>query len=79
MTSMSNHTKHRKLKKRDFRSLWIARLSVGAKLSGLSYSKLINGLKKGDVALNRKVLSEMAIHDPQGFAEVANAAKKALA
>ncbi len=79
MTAMSNNYKHRKLRKREFRRLWIARLGVGAKLNGISYSKLVNGLCKAECTLNRKVLSEMAIHDPKGFAEVANAAKQALA
>lgn len=69
----------RKQKKRDFRSLWISRLSVGAKINGISYSKLVAGLKKSGCMLNRKVLSEMAIHDPAGFAAVAAQAKQALA
>ena len=69
----------RKQRKRDFRSLWISRLSVGAKINGISYSKLIAGLKKAGSTLNRKVLSEMAIHDPVGFAAVATQAKQALA
>ena len=68
----------RKQCKRDFRSLWISRLSVGAKINGISYSKLIAGLKKAGCTLNRKVLSEMAIHDPLGFAAVATQAKQAL-
>jgi len=79
MTALSNNYKHRKLKKRDFRSLWIARLGVGAKIHGISYSKLIDGLSRGDCLLNRKMLSEMAIHDPHGFAQVVSRAKKALA
>ena len=69
----------RKQRKRDFRSLWITRLSVGAKLNGLSYSKLINGLKLAQCSLDRKVLSEMAVRDPEGFAAVAGQAKQALA
>ena len=69
----------RKQCKRDFRSLWINRLGVGAKLNGLSYSKLIDGLKKAGCGLDRKVLSEMAIKDPVGFAAVATKAKQALA
>jgi len=68
----------RKQCKRDFRSLWINRLSVGAKLQGLSYSKLIHGLKKAGCEINRKMLSEMAIVDPTGFAAVAGKAKQAL-
>jgi len=79
MSAEAFHTRHRKLKKREFRSLWIVRLGVAAKMHGLSYSKLINGLKKANSPLNRKVLSEMAIHDPAGFAVVAGSAKQALA
>ena len=77
-TALSNNYKHRKRKKRDFRALWITRLGVAAKIHGMSYNKLIYGLKKAGCLLNRKVLSEMAIQDPQGFAAVAAEAKKAL-
>jgi large subunit ribosomal protein L20 len=69
----------RKQCKRDFRSLWINRLGVGANLHGLSYSKFIHGLKKAGCMLNRKMLTEMAIQDPAGFAAVAGHVKKALA
>lgn len=79
MSAEAFHTKHRKLKKRDFRSLWIVRLGIASKIHGLSYSRLIQGLKKAECPLNRKVLSEMAIHDPAGFALVAQSAKQALA
>jgi large subunit ribosomal protein L20 len=70
--ALADSYRHRKLKKRDFKSLWITRLSVAAKLNGMSYCALIDGLKKKGSLLNRKVLSEMAIHDPQGFASVVN-------
>lgn len=60
----------RKNKKRDFRQLWIARISAAAKLNGTSYSKLIGGLKKAGVDLDRKVLSNLAIVDPQAFSQV---------
>ena len=70
---------HRKQKKRDFRKLWTIRIGVGAKINGISYSKLINGLNKAGCSLNRKMLSEMAIRDPNSFAVVAGAAKQALA
>ena len=70
---------HRKRKKGDFRRLWIIRLNVASKMNGISYSRLINGLSKAGCLLNRKVLSEMAIRDPDAFAEVAETAKKALA
>src|SRR4029078_636560 len=64
----------RKLKKRDFRRLWIARINAAARLQGTSYSRLISGLKKVGVALDRKVLSEIAIHDPASFGVVAKLA-----
>lgn len=79
LSSLAFNYRHRKLKKRDFRKLWIQRLGVAAKINGLSYSKLINGLKKAGCLLNRKMLSDMAIRDPNGFATVAVMAKKALA
>ena len=60
----------RKTKKRDFRQLWIARISAAAKLNGISYSRLMGGLKKANVDLDRKVLSNMAIVDPNGFSQV---------
>jgi large subunit ribosomal protein L20 len=60
----------RRTKKRDFRRLWITRISAAAKLNGTSYSKLMGGLKKANVELDRKVLSNMAILDPNGFSQV---------
>lgn len=68
----------RKLRKREFRRLWIARVNAAARLNDISYSKLMNGLKKANVLINRKMLSEMAIHDPQGFTDLVNIAKAAL-
>ncbi len=68
----------RKLKKREYRSLWIARINAAARLNDISYSKLMNGLKKADVVINRKMLSEMAIQDPAGFSELVSVAKAAL-
>ena len=65
----------RKLRKRDFRKLWIARINAAARLNGMSYSKFINGLKKADIEVNRKMLSEMAIHDAAGFAKLVEIAK----
>ena len=70
--------KGRKLKKRDFRRLWIARLSAAVKPYGLNYSKFMNGVKKAGIELNRKTLSEMAINDTAAFAAVVEAAKAAL-
>jgi large subunit ribosomal protein L20 len=68
----------RKLKKRDFRSLWIARINAGARLSGLSYSRFMNGIKLAGIDINRKMLSEIAINDPKAFAELVEIAKKQL-
>lgn len=79
MSAMAFNYRHRKLRKRDFRKLWIMRVSVAAKMNGLSYSKLIYGLTKAGCAINRKMLSDMAIRDPNSFGEVATMAKKALA
>lgn len=79
MTALANNYKHRKLRKRDFRSLWITRIGVGAKINGLSYSRLIDGLKKVGCAINRKILSELAIRDPNAFRAIAGSAKKGLA
>ena len=67
----------RKAKKRDFRSLWIARINAAARLNGLSYSKFMFGLKKAGIDLNRKVLAEIAVSDAKAFAELAEIAKKA--
>ena len=69
----------RKLRKRDFRSLWIARINAAARINGLSYSKLMYGLKLANVDLNRKVLSDMAINDAEGFAKLAELAKSKIA
>ena len=68
----------RKNKKRDFRKLWIARINAAARMNDMSYSKLIGGLKKADIDINRKMLSEMAISDPAAFASLCETAKKAL-
>ena len=68
----------RKLKKRDFRRLWISRISAAAKMNGMNYSTLINGLKKAGINLNRKMLSEIAISDPAAFTAICEKAKAAL-
>lgn len=65
----------RKQRKRDFRKLWITRINAATRLHGMSYSKFISGLKKAGVNINRKMLSEMAINDPQGFKELVDIAK----
>lgn len=67
----------RKQRKRDFRRLWITRISAGAKANGMNYSTFMNGLKKAGIEINRKMLSEMAINDPAAFTEVVNKAKSA--
>jgi large subunit ribosomal protein L20 len=78
MSALAFNYKHRKLRKRDFRSLWITRIGVGAKINGLSYSRLIDGLAKAGCALNRKVLADLAIRDPQTFTTIVGTAKQAL-
>ena len=69
----------RRLKKRDFRGLWITRLSAACRQRDIRYSEFINGLKKANILLNRKMLSEIAIADPTGFDAIVQAAKEALA
>ncbi len=72
-------TIHRKHKKRDYRGLWIARVSAACREQGLTYSRFIEGLTKKGVRINRKMLSEIAIHDPEGFQVIVLQAKTALA
>ena len=67
----------RKDKKSDFRKLWITRINAAARMNGLTYSKLISGLKKANVEINRKMLAEIAVSDPKAFTEIAEIAKKA--
>ena len=69
----------RKLRKRDFRGLWIIRLNAACRQRGISYSRFINGCKKANILLNRKMLSEIAIADPAGFDAIVETANKALA
>ena len=69
----------RRVKKRTFRALWIVRINAAARSQGLSYSRLINGLKKAEIALDRKVLADLAVHDENAFNAVAEKAKAALA
>ena len=68
----------RRARKRDFRKLWIARINAAARLHGLSYSRFISGLKKSDIEINRKLLSEIAVNDAEGFKRLAEIAKEAL-
>jgi large subunit ribosomal protein L20 len=73
MKALCNAYRDRRRRKRDFRRLWIARINAAARLNGVSYSRLIGGLKKADVRLNRKMLAQMAVVDPSSFASVVNA------
>ena len=65
----------RKLRKRDFRSLWITRINAAARLNGMSYSTFINGLKKQNITVNRKMLADLAVNDPAAFAKLVEIAK----
>ena len=67
----------RKLRKREFRTLWIARINAAARLNGMNYSTLINGLKKKGVEVNRKMLADLAVNDAEAFAQLAQMAKEA--
>lgn len=78
MRSLRSSYTGRKLRKRDFRKLWIARINAGARQNGLSYSRFMNGLKKAGIDINRKMLSEMAIHHPEDFAKLVETAKGTL-
>ena len=69
----------RKLKKRDFRKLWITRINAACRMNGMSYSRFMNGLKLAGIEINRKMLSEIAISDPKAFADLVETAKKKLA
>ena len=69
----------RKQKKRQFRSLWIVRINAAARMYGLSYSRLMNGLKKANIELDRKALADIAVHDLPAFGQIAEQAKRALA
>lgn len=68
----------RKLKKRDFRSLWIVRIGAAAKLNGLNYSQFMHGLKVAGIDLDRKMLADLAVNQPETFAELAGSARRAL-
>jgi len=72
------NTIHRKHRKRDFRRLWIARINAASRANGITYSRLMEGLTKANIQLNRKMLSEIGIHDPKGFAGIVSHARAAL-
>ena len=78
MKSLTYAYTGRKLKKRDFRQLWITRINAGAKMNGMNYSTFMNGLKKSGIAINRKMLAELAVNDKAAFAQLVETAKKAL-
>lgn len=78
MRAMASAYRGRKEKKRQYRSLWITRINAGARINGMSYSQLMHGLKVAGVDLNRKVLSDLAITDAAGFAELCETAKKSI-
>lgn len=67
---------HRRLKKRDFRKLWIARINAAARNNGTTYSRMVHGLKEAGVDINRKMLADLAVNDPQGFTALAELAKQ---
>ena len=79
MRALTSSYAGRKQRKREFRQLWIARINAAARMNDISYSKLMHGLKLAGVDINRKMLSEMAISDPEGFAKVVEVAKSKLA
>lgn len=76
MRSMQYAYRDRKQRKRDFRKLWIARINAAARADGMSYSRFINGLKKADVQINRKVLADLAVNDKAAFSELVEVAKE---
>ena len=78
MRALTESYKGRKQKKREFRQLWITRISAACKMNGINYSQFMNGCKKAGITLNRKMLSEIAIHDAAGFTAIVEQAKAAL-
>ncbi|MFS0836809.1 50S ribosomal protein L20 [Paenibacillus sp. UNC499MF] len=76
MKSLLYAYRDRRTKKRDFRRLWIVRINAAARVNGLSYSKLMHGLKLAGIEVNRKILAELAVNDAKGFADLATAAKQ---
>ena len=79
MKSLTYAYTGRKLKKRDFRQLWITRINAACKMNGMNYSIFMNGLKKSGIVINRKVLAELAVNNKAAFAQLVETAKKALA
>ena len=79
MKSYSYAYRDRRQKKRDFRKLWIARINAAARMNGMSYSKLMHGLKVAEIDVNRKMLADLAVHDAKAFTDLTEQAKAALA
>lgn len=79
MRALATSYEGRKQRKRQFRSLWIARINAAARINGLSYSKFMHGLKLANIELDRKILSDMAVNDAEGFASLAKIAKEKIA
>ena len=79
MRALATSYAGRKQKKRQFRQLWIARINAASRMNGLSYSKFMHGLKLAEVEINRKMLADLAVHDPAAFASLADTAKAKLA
>ncbi|ABN52455.1 MAG TPA: 50S ribosomal protein L20 [Hungateiclostridium thermocellum] len=78
MKSLVYAYRDRRARKRDFRKLWITRINAAARMNGLSYSKFMNGLKKSGIALNRKMLAEMAVNDAEAFAQLVEKVKAVI-
>ncbi len=78
MKSLSYAYRDRRNKKRDFRRLWIARINAAARLNGLSYSRFMNGVKKSGLELDRKILADIAVRDPQAFTQICDEVKKVI-
>ena len=79
MRALTSSYAGRKERKRQFRQLWIARINAAARMNGISYSQMMHGLKVSGIDINRKMLAEMAVNDAEGFAALAEVAKKAVA
>ena len=78
MKSLTYAYRDRRAKKRDFRKLWITRINAAARINGLSYSRFMNGLSRAQIKLDRKILADIAVKDPIGFADLCGKAKAAL-
>ena len=79
MKALDDAFRGRKEKKRQFRAMWIARINAGCRLNGMTYNRFIDGLNKAHIVINRKILSEVAIHDPKAFTELVDRARAAIA